>query len=53
MTFAIDGAVVGESAERDARATWPLAPGVHTLRVGATFVDGWTGTASVNFEVMR
>jgi penicillin-binding protein 1C len=53
VTFAIDGVVVGESAERDARATWPLAPGAHTLRVGATFVDGRIGTASVKFEVMK
>ncbi|OLC54397.1 MAG: hypothetical protein AUH85_11975 [Chloroflexi bacterium 13_1_40CM_4_68_4] len=53
VTFAIDGAPVGESTERDARATWSLTPGPHTLQVSAAFVDGRTGTASVKFEVMK
>jgi len=51
VTFTIDGAVVGETVERDARATWSLVPGVHTLSVSAAFVDGRTGSASVRFEV--
>jgi hypothetical protein len=51
VTFAVDGAVVGETTGIDPWIAWPLARGPHTLRVTGVLPDGTTTSATTAFEV--
>ena len=51
VTFAIDGAVIGDAPASDPWLEWTLLPGRHLLRVSARLPDGSLAFATSPFEV--
>jgi penicillin-binding protein 1C len=51
VSFAIDGATVGQAPASDPKLVWRLAPGVHHLEVIATLSDGRAVKAESTYEV--
>ena len=51
VTFAIDGAVIGDAPASDPWLEWTLLPGRHVLRVSARLADGSLAIATSPFEV--
>jgi len=53
VSFEIDGRLIGTAPSADARLTWALEPGAHTLRATVRLPDGGLAAATSSYEVRR
>jgi membrane carboxypeptidase/penicillin-binding protein PbpC len=51
VTFRVDGRVIGDAFEGDARMVWRLEPGHHQVEATARLKDGGSVTATSTYEV--